>query len=64
MDFSLTPKTIKEARLETCKGCEYSKEWISGLTCGDFGVTTNKTCGCIIFAKIQFTSSKCPSNKW
>ena len=64
MDFSLTPKEIKHARLETCKACPLSKKTIAGLTCGMFGVKSKHTCGCLINAKIQFTAQSCPSKKW
>lgn len=61
--FDLADNETLKARLETCKKCPLVKGDII-LTCGTFGVKTDKTCGCIIKAKAQFTNQKCPSNKW
>ena len=63
--FTFTPDTIKKARISICNKCPYSKKnKMVGLTCGKFGIKTDKTCGCVVLAKAQFLNQNCPQNKW
>ena len=65
MNFKLVSDEQAEERLNTCKKCPLVSEVFGlGLVCGKFGQRTDKTCGCIVKAKIAFQSQKCPSNKW
>ena len=56
--FELADKETFNARLETCKGCEFWDE--SG-----FAKTGRcKKCGCSTQAKLRMATEKCPIDKW
>ena len=56
--FELADKKTFNARLETCKGCEFWDE--SGF------VNTGrcKKCGCSTQAKLRMATEECPIGKW
>ena len=57
-DFPIPDPETFNARLETCKGCEFWDE--SG-----FAKTGRcKKCGCSTQAKLRMTTEKCPVGKW
>lgn len=56
--FPPCPPEELEARLATCKGCEF---WDQA---GFAGTGSCKKCGCSTQAKLRMGTSKCPIDKW
>ena len=61
--FDLATEEVKKTRYKECIFCPELRNGLV-LTRGKLGKKTDKTCGCIIEAKIQFENQKCPQNKW
>jgi hypothetical protein len=52
LKINLAPKEVSDKRLQICNSCDIAnKGWCM-------------QCGCIIKAKVQLDSAKCPLNKW
>ena len=58
-----TPEQIEE-RATSCLACPNKKRKHGMDFCGDPFIKTDKTCGCILWAKIRVNGEECPSGHW
>ena len=65
--FQLVARMAREAKskMDICRGCENMVPHpYLGPTCGDLGVHTATTCGCLLEAKTRMPGQHCPIKKW